>query len=190
MPSYTVSLAVLGECLRSEQLRALAAILQPWFDSCNVQRGVSRYAHVLLDLNPTEGTSANSSLLIYFMTSREESVIVHSTNFRGIPEGKGYTLHPAVSTGNAASEVYVSAHPREDGSLDLQDMAITVFHEAMHNQLYMAENLHSRGGAAASPGTHPTLENFRLMHASLATRRPQWRDGWTWYERIRIPSDF
>lgn len=182
MPNYVVSLAVLGNCLPMEQVQAIAAILRPWFDSCNEQGSVRRFTQVLIDVNATAANSTHSNLVIYFVNSSDESVIVTTPNFRGDPDGLGgLTLHPAHPTGEAPCEVYVSEHHG-----DLREMAITVFHEAMHNQLYLGNSLHTHGGAAGSPGTGPTRENFTEMHNSLLTRRRQWLGGWAAYERIRL----
>jgi hypothetical protein len=64
-------------------------------------------------------------------------------------------------------------------------MATFAFHEAMHNQLHMGDEMHGDqtvgGGIAADtvkPGTTPTKENLTALGSAMDTVRPQWIEGY------------
>jgi hypothetical protein len=181
MPNYTIALAVLGSCLDAGQQGHLTGLIRPWFDAINTSHDPPIFGNMNLDWGQNATSAAHSNLLVYFVPSSTESVIVGSPHFRGgvRTDLAGFTLHPPHASGQAASEVYVGEH---NGSLT--DMAITVFHEAMHNQLYLGDAMHSHGGAAGSPGTVPNTQNITEMAQHIRVRRSQWTGGWAVYQRL------
>jgi hypothetical protein len=130
------------------------------------------------------------NLMIYFVQSPRDSVIRLSPRNNGkFPDERvlsnkdctGYTWTEPVSGGRTTSEVYVVRCKPIKGdktSAPLQ-LARTAFHESMHNQLALGEELHRGNGfaAAAADGNSPNGDNIAKMAAGIATLRPQWVEG-------------
>ena len=131
------------------------------------------------------------NLMIYFVTSPRDSVISLSPRNKGkFPDAKvlsdadyiGYTWSEPVSGAGTIitiSEVYVRrCRDANDSPTPLQ-LARSGFHESMHNQLALGDELHKGSGFAGAriDGNSPSADNIAKMAAGLATLRPQWVEG-------------
>jgi hypothetical protein len=128
-------------------------------------------------------------LLIYFVANYHRSVVRFVNYFRrpqGWERATGLTFMPWSEERDgrrverpSASEVYCN---KCDGASDL---AMFAFHEAMHNQLHMDDEMHSDptvGGGIASAalisGTTPNAYNLAAFGAAMNNVHPQWIDGY------------
>jgi hypothetical protein len=79
------------------------------------------------------------------------------------------------------SEIYVANCQSTEGAEAIQrNLAATAFHESMHNQLAMGNEMHAGGTgfrAAVPTGDSPDANNLRDMAAKIGTLIPQWLDG-------------
>ena len=88
---------------------------------------------------------------------------------------------PVSGTGTiiTISEVYVRRCPDANDSPTPLQLARSGFHESMHNQLALGDELHKGSGFAGArmDGNSPSADNIAKMAAGLATLRPQWVEG-------------
>jgi hypothetical protein len=140
------------------------------------------------------GDSHAINLIIFFVPYPRDSVILLHPNY-----SSGFTLDAVTDTsrmgttvtdgttrGSARtptlgiSEVYVHRlqDPHNTAALSL-NLARAAFHESMHNQLGMGDEMHSGDGfAKALPaGNSPSATNISAMAGRLTTLTPQWQDG-------------
>jgi hypothetical protein len=142
------------------------------------------------------GSPLTINLILFFVPSPRSSVItlhpkfkkkVDLKNFGGVniledTSVKGLTAigKPRGSLDLAVSEVYVTRCRDTSDAETQQNFARTAFHEGMHNQLYMDDDMH-RGGtgfrSAEATGDSPNADNLRDMAAKIGTLTQQWLDG-------------
>jgi hypothetical protein len=140
--------------------------------------------------NSDSGSPFVVNLMIYFVQSPRDSVIRLAPPNKGtFPDARvmsnkdytGYTWTEPVKGGRTTTEVYVvRCQPTKDDktSAPLQ-LARTAFHDGMHNQLALGEEMHKGSGFAASPadGDSPNGDNIAKMAAGITILRPQWVKG-------------
>jgi hypothetical protein len=129
------------------------------------------------------------NMLVYFVTSPRDSVIrlfsnAGSAAVNAIPASYiGLTFVPGagVASPRTTSEVYIlRTTAATNGASNQLALARCAFHESMHNQLNLANALHSgrtKFAAAAPSGDSPDGTELTLMANSIGTLRPQWIDG-------------
>ncbi len=79
----------------------------------------------------------------------------------------------------SASELYVAKSENAKAA----QLAAAAFHEAMHNQLNMGDEMHTDqnvggGIAAASGAAAPSEQNYVAFAKAMGIRRPQWIEGY------------
>jgi hypothetical protein len=182
MSIYNVALADLGSGLSPADKNQIAQNFGNWLRLINNQTH-PHYARIVVNWVTNANSANGTHLMIYFVQSAVQSVIVNAPNYnQGVRDFAGMTLLlPSGSPGLSASEVYVSEH-----NGDLNEIFITVIHEAMHNQRQQGNSMHSLGGAAASPGTAPTPENIIQMAERFHYYRRQWIGGFQALQNLNI----
>ncbi len=118
------------------------------------------------------GSVSDTSLLIYFVNSRSNSLVRKVRP--GASLGGGGTTH--ISNAGNLSEVYVSAALEDDNPA--RAWAVLAFHEAMHNLLKMGQNLHGAGGMGLAAETvysssRLTTKNKELVAKAMGKKIPQ-----------------
>jgi hypothetical protein len=192
--AYTVRLIDCTDSISSDDQAAISGQLNTWIAAADSTRPTDKR----LGVNASWVTSLDSPkaarLVIYFVTDRGSSVLKFMRNFKN-PQNwdrlSGLTFsdsHPFGIHGGvrhftrdelSACEVYTAK------SGDAKAMTTYAFHEAMHNQLHMGDEMHGDqkvgGGIAADtvkPGTTPTSENLTALGSAMDTVRPQWVEGY------------
>ncbi len=119
--------------------------------------------------DPTATDVTGDSVLIYFLRTKSESLIVkRDKSFTGLGGG-GTTQWTGAGT---ISEVYVESLLQGGTIGNMQGLINLAFHEAMHNKLHAGQGMHADGGlAAAKNWPEDTLNetNIRKMRAALTT---------------------
>jgi hypothetical protein len=170
MPAYNVYLASLGESgLTQEMKNAVQATLLGWFGE--VVSGTSFTGAQVSWVDSVPAAIQNSELLVYFVSSVIDSVVVAMPGHRG---GLGDDGTTEWANNLTSSEVYVSRSRNY-----LPQMA---FHECMHNKLHLGDQaLHALDGLARVPvaaGQRPSSGNITRMKNAISRNQPQWTGGW------------
>jgi hypothetical protein len=151
------------------------------------------------------------NLIVYFVPYPRDSVILlhpdYSSGFTldamtdttrmGTTVTQGTTQGSARTPTLGISEVYI--HRLQDShsvAATRLNLARAAFHESMHNQLGMGDELHRNDGfAKAEPsGSSPSAANIKAMADRIGVLTPQWQDGFQeWLkwnkDRLKMPSD-
>jgi hypothetical protein len=139
--------------------------------------------------NSDSGAAFVINLMIYFVQSPQDSVIRLAKQNKGTVPQKvlsnkdytGWTWTEPGKDGRTTTEVYVlrSQPTKDDKTAAALQLARTAFHESMHNQLGLGDEMHRGSGFEASPqvGNSPSADNIAKMAAGIATLRPQWVEG-------------
>jgi hypothetical protein len=118
-------------------------------------------------------------LMVYIIGAKHSSVV--AAKFGPGGGTGGYTAFEMSGKRLTASEAYMHAQG-DELRLNPRQLAIMVFHEAMHNVLQEGEKMHSRGGMAAEKLNYDTAKHNKkddkAMAAALSKLAPQWLDGW------------
>jgi hypothetical protein len=135
------------------------------------------------------GSPATVNMILFFVPSPRSSVIPLHPKFKKVDLkyevehkdvwGKTEQGLPRSSLNLAVSEIYVTRCRVGGDAETTQNLAITAFHESMHNQLYLGDEMHNRTGFAASPetGDLPNEANLKDMAGNIGTLIGQWLDG-------------
>jgi hypothetical protein len=132
------------------------------------------------------GDSLTINMFLFFVPTPRESVVkLHRGTPSIAPIEKDATVMGFTGLVNSPrlgiSEVYVTrcSNFKNDDSLALK-VARTGFHESMHNQLFMGDDMHTLStgfGAAASTGSSPNTKDIELMAGKIGTLTAQWTGG-------------
>jgi hypothetical protein len=138
------------------------------------------------------GNPLTINMLLFFVPSARESVIKRHPNYKnkdvaalgfgdaGLTVTGGQTVGGVPKMLYGISEIYIANCKGTDGDETTRNLAATAFHESMHNQLAMGNEMHqgATGFRAAVPtGDSPDANNLRDMAAKIGTLIPQWLDG-------------
>ena len=183
--AYTVRLIDCTDSISSDDQTAISGQLNTWIAAADSTRPTDKRLGANVGWVTSLDSPKTARLVIYFVTDRGSSVLKFMRNFKD-PQNwdrlSGLTFsdsHPYVIKGGmkhytrdelTACEVYTAK------SNDAKAMATFAFHEAMHNQLHMGDEMHGDqkigGGIAADtvkPGTTPTTENLTALGNSMDT---------------------
>ena len=139
------------------------------------------------------GNPLTINMLLFFVPSARHSVIKRHPDYKDKDVAKlgygdaGLTVNSTQTRGGVRkivygiSEIYIANCQSTEGNETTQrNLAATAFHESMHNQLAMGDEMHKGGTgfrAAEPTGNSPDANNLRDMAAKIGTLIPQWLDG-------------
>jgi hypothetical protein len=195
-PTYLVRLIDCTDSIDAADQSAVATQLTLWLIQADSTRSGNSHSSIRVDWVHSVANTTSANLVVYFVTDRRHSVIRHMRHFivptlwdnlsgytnmyddvKWLQRGKVRTI-----TRNehlSGCEVYTSK------CSNAAAMAMFAFHEAMHNQLHMGNNMHNDpvagggiGAARVTPGTTPSQGNLTAYGAAMGTTRPQWIDGY------------
>jgi hypothetical protein len=196
VPTYLVRLIDCTDSIDAAGQSAVTAQLTTWLTRADSTRSGNAHSSVRVEWAHSVASTTFANLVVYFVTNRRHSVIRHMRRFATPTHWdnlSGYTnsyddvqwrQRGAVRTYTrdehlSGCEVYTSK------CSDAAALVMFAFHEAMHNQLHMGDEMHddpvAGGGIAAArlkPGTTPSQGNLAAYGAAMGTIRPQWIDGY------------
>ncbi|WP_165226695.1 hypothetical protein [Aquisphaera insulae] len=154
----------------------------------HVTRETDDYDSVIVRSTMTKPVLHANELLVYVLAAKLHSVVDDGFGPGGGPGG--YTAFQRSGSHLTASEAYM--HPvGEEVRLKPRELAIVIFHEAMHNILQEGDELHRRGGMAAD-AEHMNFDTVKHRKAddrdlarALSRMAPQWLDGWLYAKPIK-----
>ena len=134
------------------------------------------------------------NMLLFFVPSPRSSVITLHPQWSKITlpalsdtDILGQTVTSGVVSGGrrgaatiGISEIYISRCREADSTRTIMNLSRIAFHESMHNQLNLSNDMHRGGtGFRADPpiGNSPDGANLKAMAAAIPTLVPQWIDG-------------
>jgi hypothetical protein len=136
------------------------------------------------------GNPLTINMLLFFVPSARHSVIQRhpvykKTDVAALGHGDaGLTVTGGptrLKIEYGISEIYIANCQSTKGNETTQrNLAATAFHESMHNQLAMGNEMHQGGTgfrAAVPAGDSPDAQNLKDMAAKIGTLIPQWLDG-------------
>jgi hypothetical protein len=148
------------------------------------------FSRVLVRSTMTKPVLHANELLVYIINAKPSSVV--SQRFGSGGGTGGYTAFERSGSHVTASEAYMHASG-DEARLKPRELAMIIYHEAMHNILQEGDELHRRGGLAAENIHYDTAkhrtENDKAMAKALSKMAPQWLDGWNYakpFEKIDI----
>ena len=137
----------------------------------------SYFTSVKVEWSSQEPTLGTYDLLVYFVDSKSDSVIVKGK--RSSIGNLGDTGTTNIGGKSVSSEVYLAGH--QDEPVGLGKLA---FHELMHNICLMKDELHSKklglsmGAEEINSGTKLNANDIALLVKNLKKERAQWKDGY------------
>jgi hypothetical protein len=194
--AYVARLIDCTDAMSAADRSAVATQLTTWIAAADSTRPPSDRSGATVGWVTLVASPTAANLIIYFVSDQKHSVLRFMRGFHPPPQWErlmGLTYFydnerwrerggVRVYTRNehfSACEVYCT---KCNGAADL---AMFAFHEAMHNQLHMGNEMHddpvAGGGIAAETilsGTTPTPGNLAAFGTAMGTVRAQWVDGY------------
>lgn len=186
MAVYQIYLVALGNTgLSDDQQTQIKNTVEGLFNRVIEEGPVPDYESSNVNWSTTCQAVQPQRLLVYILPNDITSVVIEYVNSvvdagHRMRYERNLTGLTAWAGGRTVSEVYVRGCR---GNLDM--IAKTIFHEAMHYKGHWQENLHERGGLAAHPlsaDSELTARNIRDMKRVLLRERSPVLDGCQIYQ--------
>lgn len=184
--TYIVSLLDCTSALEPSRKNDIASLLSIWFTGADSERAPGQ--RLSPSVTWTAGATVSPRILIYFVTDYTNSMLQYMKAFKAPADWQSnngltffnFTTYKkgVVVDHVSASEVYINSRT------DAKMLAMNAFHESMHNQLHMGDQMHSDpkvgGGIAISPQplfVTPNRANFAAFAAAMDKTYKQWDAG-------------
>ena len=177
--AYLVRLIDCTDAISEADRTAILNQLTTWILAADSSRPQDKRSGANVAWATSVASDTATRLVIYFVADYQHSVVRFKRGFATPPQDWGRIQGLTSGGQTTASEVY------KDKCADANCLATFAFHEAMHNQLHMGDEMHwnldvGLGIALDNigPQTAPNELNFKAFGAAMENVHPQWIDGY------------